>query len=158
MNMRSSRARLVVAAVLSLLLIPAVSSAQQWSAAQKEVWKNVEAYSALAEAGDVEGFMSYYHPEYLGWNYDSALPMSAESAKKFLEYSFKTTKSIAYVIQPAAIIVHGDFAIVHYYYAGVYKDAEGKEKSGSGRWTDILIKQGDKWVMIADHGGQTSKN
>jgi ketosteroid isomerase-like protein len=158
MNMRSSRARLVVAAVLSLLLIPAVSSAQEWSAAQKEVWKNVEAYWALSEAGDLEGYMSYYHPEYIGWNYGAALPMSAESGKKFLEYSFKTTKSLVYSIQPAAIIVHGDFAIVHYFYTGIFKDVEGKEKSESGRWTDILIKQGDKWVMIADHGGQTSKN
>jgi hypothetical protein len=26
-----------------------------------------------------------------------------------------------------------------------------------GRWTDILMKQGDKWVMIGDHGGRTSK-
>ncbi len=22
-----------------------------------------------------------------------------------------------------------------------------------GRWTDLLKKQGDKWVMIGDHGG-----
>lgn len=156
--MRSSKTILVVAAILSLLLIPAVSSAQEWSAAQKEVWKNVEAYWALSEAGDLEGFMSYVHPEYIGWGYSSALPMSIESGKKFIEYSFKTMKSLVYGIQPAAIIVHGDFAIVHYYYEEVLKDAEGKEKPGSGRWTDILIKQGDKWLIIGDHGGKTSKN
>lgn len=156
--MRSSRAIIVLAAVLSLLLVPAVSSAQEWSAAQKEVWKNVEEYWALSEAGNLEGFLSYFHPKYIGWGYSSALPMSAESSKKFLEYSFKTMKSLVYGIQPVAIIVHGDFAIVHYYYTSVYKDVEGKNRSESGRWTDILIKQGDKWVMIADHGGQTSKN
>lgn len=156
--MRSSRTRLVVAAVLSLLLIPAVSSAQEWSTAQKEVWKTVEAYWAISEAGDLAGFLSYFHPEYIGWDYSAALPLSVESQKKFMEYNFKTTKSLVYGIWPAAIIVHGDFAIVHYFYGGIYKDAEGKEKSSSGRWTDILIKQGDKWVLIADHGGQTSKN
>lgn len=49
--------------------------------------------------------------------------------------------------------MYGNIAFVHYYYDQVVKDAEGKEKSESGRWTDILMKQGDKWVMIGDHGG-----
>lgn len=30
-----------------------------------------------------------------------------------------------------------------------------KEKGVGGRWTDVLKKQGDKWVLIADHGGAT---
>jgi len=47
---------------------------------------------------------------------------------------------------------------VHYYYTYLYKDVEGKQKTSQGRWTDILMKQGNKWVMIGDHGGQTSKD
>jgi len=31
----------------------------------------------------------------------------------------------------------------------------GKEKSSQGRWTDILKKEGDKWLLIGDHGGPT---
>ena len=30
---------------------------------------------------------------------------------------------------------------------------DGKKKSEKGTWTDILTKQGNKWVMIGDHGG-----
>lgn len=26
-------------------------------------------------------------------------------------------------------------------------------KLESGRWTDILLKQGNKWVITGDHGG-----
>ena len=33
-----------------------------------------------------------------------------------------------------------------------------KEKVEQGRWTDILIKQDDKWIMIGDHGGATSED
>jgi len=145
--------------VAVLLLSPsAYLFSQEWSAAQKEVWKNVEAYNALADAGNVEGFMAYVHNDYLGWNYQSALPNDKAAVRKFVEYEFKTSKTILTSIKPVAIGVFGNFAYVHYYYAVIYKDNEGKEKSESGRWTDILMKQGDKWVMIGDHGGRTSKD
>jgi ketosteroid isomerase-like protein len=146
-------------AVALLLLIPSAGLlAQEWSAAQLEVWKNVETYNALADAGNLEGFMAYFHPDYLGWNYHNPLPMDKAAMRKFLEYDFKTSKTMVTNIKPAAIAVFGNFAFVDYYYITIYKDAEGKEKSESGRWTDILMKQSDKWVMIGDHGGRTSKD
>jgi ketosteroid isomerase-like protein len=150
--------KLCLVAALSLLLPCASLFSQEWSAAQKEVWKNVEAYNALADAGNVEGFMAYVHNDYLGWNYQSALPNDKAAIRKYVEYGFKTSKTILTNIKPAAIGIFGNVAYVHYYYSVIYKDAEGKEKSESGRWTDILMKQGDKWVMIGDHGGRTSKD
>ena len=48
---------------------------------------------------------------------------------------------------------HGDVAIVHYYYSRTYADISAERHTDTGRWTDILIKQGNRWVMIADHGG-----
>jgi ketosteroid isomerase-like protein len=150
--------KLILPVVLLLLIPSAALFSQEWSAAQKEVWKNVEAYNALADAGNVEGFMAYVHNDYLGWNYESALPNDKASVRKFVEYEFKNSKTILSNIKPVAIGVFGNFAYVHYYFAVVYKDAEGKEKSMSGRWTDILMKQGDKWVMIGDHGGRTPKD
>jgi ketosteroid isomerase-like protein len=145
--------------VAVLLLVPsAYLFSQEWSAAQKEVWKNVEAYNALADAGNVEGFMAYVHNDYLGWSNQSALPNDKASVRKFVEYEFKASKTLVSSIKPVGIGVFGNIAYVHYYYSVIYKDMEGKEKSESGRWTDILMKEGDKWVMIGDHGGRTSKD
>jgi len=84
--------------------------------------------------------------------------MDKAAVRKFVEYEFKTSKTVLSDIRPVGIGIFGDIAIVDYYYVPIYKDAEGKEKSSSGRWTDILMKQGDKWVMIGDHGGRTSKD
>lgn len=148
----------VLAAVCFTLLISMPLCAQEWSPAQKEVWKNVEAYNALYAQRDLEGFAAYFHPDYRGWDYESALPMDKASTRKFMEHSFKTTTTLVYDIKPVAIQIYGNVAFVHYYYTEVYKDVEGKQKNSSGRWTDILLKQGDKWLMIGDHGGQTSKN
>lgn len=132
--------------------------AQEWNAAQKEVWKNVDAYWALYAQGNLEGFMSYVHADYLGWSNNGALPGDKSSNRKWVEHDMKTTKTLVYDVKPVGIQIHGNVAIVHYYYSQIVKDADGKEKGSSGRWTDILMKQGDKWVMIGDHGGQTSKD
>ena len=142
-----------------LLLLPTTFLfAQEWSAAQKEVWKNVESYWVLYAAGDTEGFMAYLHPDYVGWGIGDAIPSNKEVARKFVAHSHKTATTLLYDIQPVAIKIHGNIAIAHYYWKDVIKDAEGKEKVVSGRWTDILMKQSDKWVLIGDSGGRTSKD
>ncbi len=155
--MKRSTGILTLVAVVTLF-VSAPVFAQEWSAAQKEVWKNVEAYWALDAAGNLEGFLSYFHNNYIGWDNQNALPSDKSAVKKFLDHSYKTQTTILYDIKPVAINVFGDFSVADYYYTWVYKDVEGKEKTESGRWTDILMKQGDKWVLIGDHGGKTSKD
>lgn len=38
----------------------------------------------------------------------------------------------------------------------LYTDAEGKQRVEQGRWTDVLMKQDGKWLLIADHGGPSA--
>jgi ketosteroid isomerase-like protein len=146
--------------MLALFMLPASTSlfAQEWSAAQKEVWKNVETYWGLYAQGNLEGFLGYVHTDYLGWSNNAALPGDKSSNRKWVDHDMKTTKTLVYDVKPVGINIQGNVAIVHYYYNQIVKDLDGKEKASSGRWTDILMKQGDKWVMIGDHGGQTSRD
>ena len=145
--------------ILLIVCITLLSSAQlfgqEWSAEQKEVWKNVETYWDLGAKKDLEGFMDYFHDDFIGWSNRNALPNNKASRRKSISHSFETTTVLIQELQPVAIIIHGNVAIVHYYYSEVSKDVEGKENNESGRWTDILMKQGDKWVMIGDSGGST---
>ena len=149
-------AKLLVSALI--LLSPLTSQAQEWSPAQKDVWKNVEAYWALDAAGNTDGFLAYFHPDYAGWSLNNPAPTGKATATKFITYQHKTSKTIVYDLQPAAIKIHGNVAFVHYHYVQINKDAAGKDKETSGRWTDILMKQGDKWLLIGDNGGRTSKD
>ncbi len=152
----AKRAVIGVAVICVISLAAAPAGAQEWSPAQKEVWKNVETYWDLVAKGDLEGFLSYMHPDYRGWSYQSPVPATKETARKFLTHELATTKTIVFQITPVAIQVHGDFAFVAYYYTEITKDAEGKTKTRQGRWLDILMKQGERWVMIGDHGGDQS--
>jgi ketosteroid isomerase-like protein len=148
-----------VVIILCLTLITSVQLfGQEWSAQQKEVWKNVQAYSDLATKRDVEGFLNYFHSDYSGWSNRSALPSTKEQVRKWIAHDFATTKILVSEIKPVAIKIHGNIAIVHYYWSQIEKNQEGKETNTSGRWTDILMKQADKWVLIGDQGGRTSSN
>jgi ketosteroid isomerase-like protein len=127
--------------------------AQEWTPAQKEVWKNVNDYWALLAKGDMNGFFDYMHPDYVGWDNDSPVPSTKEESRKWITYRMQGMKMPLWVIKPLAIKIYGNVAFVHYYYSFIEESPDGKKKSENGRWTDILLKQDAKWVMIGDHGG-----
>lgn len=131
--------------------------AQQWSAEQLDVWKSVQTYNELARKGDVNGFLSYFDDSFVGWPYASDASHTKAIRAEWIKYFLPISTNLVTTITPEAIWVKGDFAFVHYYYSSVDKDKDGKISTTSGRWTDILMKKGDRWVMIGDHGGQTSK-
>jgi ketosteroid isomerase-like protein len=126
---------------------------QNWNQQQKDVWGNVEAYWALQAKGDVDGFMSYFSSDYMGWDYDSPVPQGKASVAKYMTNGLKNGKNLFYDLSPVAILIFGDIAVVDYYYNTQGENMEGKKNWKHGRWTDILQKQGSKWVLIADHGG-----
>jgi ketosteroid isomerase-like protein len=145
----------VVAAVGFAMVLAATAAAGDWSAEQKEVWSSVTAYWDEYAAGDVDGFLSYMHEDYSGWGYEQPLPTGKESSRKWMAYAIPLQKIQIHEVTPVGINIHGDVAVVHYYYAYAYRDPEGKPGNEQGRWTDILVKQGAKWVLFADHGGST---
>ena len=149
----------VLCAALGLFIaLPATASAQEWSAAQKDVWKNVEAYWALDAAGKTEEFLAYFHSDYSGWSLRNPMPGDKETARRFITHGHQTNKTLVYSITPVAIKIHDNVAFAHYYWTQVTQDKGDKKKESSGRWTDILMKQGDKWVLIGDNGGTLPKN
>ena len=140
--------------ILSLALLAARQlCAQEWSAPQKEVWKTVETYNDFDAARNLDKFMAYFHDDYLGWWNRDPLPANKVELRKFLEQEYKTTKVLVQNVKPVGIRIHDNLAFVHYHWQRIVKDSEGKEKSTRGRWTDILVKQEGKWLIIGDHGG-----
>jgi len=145
----------VVMAVLGFIALGSTPLfAQEWSEAQKEVWDTIKKAWELSAQRDLDGFLSMLHDDYSGWYYESAMPGSKESARKWGSYYYKKTKVLVWDIKPVAVKVHGNFAFVHYYYSLLHEEKKGEEEFSQGRWTDILKKEGDKWLLIGDHGGE----
>ena len=145
-----------ISIILSILCALSLN-AQQWTDAQKEVWETVKTYNDLAAQGDTEGFLSYFDESYKGWPYAVDAPGGKSETITAVTYWLANSKTLYQNLVPASIWVNGNFAFVHYYYADLSEDMDGKKKWEKGRWTDILMKKDGKWIMVGDHGGQTSK-
>ena len=144
--------RLCLAIAVLLLLPSAYLIAQEWSAAQKEIWKVEEETMAAFQKGDVEQFMSYIHPDYRGSNHGSPVPIDKSILRKQIEQMTKTFKVVYSFAQPTAIQVFGNSAIVHYIVTTTMKSLDGKDVEFQTAYTDIFVKQGDKWLIVADNG------
>ena len=148
--------------LIALFLIPGALIqnkllAQEWSPAQKDVWKaETDCWAAFAKS-DQAAFLEFFHPDYMGWDDNSPLPNTKSDTQKWFAVFMTGTKVLLYDIKPVGIRVFGDFAIADYYYSLVNSDADGKKKVEEGRWTDILMKQGGKWLLIGDNGGANEK-
>jgi ketosteroid isomerase-like protein len=159
MNRKRTRIGVSLFAALAVALMSVgIASAQEWSVAQKEVWKSVETYWELGAEEDLDGFMSYFADDYLGWSTSSAMPGTKADVRKWTAHDFKTNQMVLRTLKPVGIAIHGDVAFVHYYFTGLQKNAKDEEKTTRGRWTDILKKQGNRWVLIGDSGGSTSQD
>ena len=141
-------------AVLVLTMLASVQLlGQEWSEKQQEVWKNVQTYWDLDAKHDLDGFMSYFHEDYSGWYNPDALPAIKAETRQAVSNEYAASKVVYQQIKPVAIKIHDNIAIVHYYYDRMLQNNDGNQNMERGNWTDILMKQGAKWVLIGDHGG-----
>ena len=144
---------LVLLALLLPFLILTNIHAQQWTDEQKDIWASVKTYNDLAVNRDA-GFLNYLDDSYRGWEYNSEVPEDKETVKKIISNRDPNIKIVYSTLTPATIWVNGSFAYVHYYYSTVTEDKDGKREFEKGRWTDILTKKDNKWIMVGDHGGE----
>jgi hypothetical protein len=126
--------------------------AQQWNAEQQEVWETINAQWQADKDGKnwVDEFV---HPDCFGWNNSTPMPSNKSNTTRWFKAYQSISKTLEYQITPTAIIVKDNFAIAHYYYVILNENYDKKIKREIGRWTDILIKEGDKWLIIAWQGG-----
>lgn len=147
--------KVLKAILISFTLIFSVTAeAQNWSDEQKEVWAFVEEYSKAQESGDYEKFMEALHTDYRGWSYESVVPVDRETVGKYVQMGMERYIYLFSNRIPLSIQVFDDYAVVHYMFHSITQDKKSAEKMEiEGRWTDILIKEGKNWYLVADHGG-----
>ncbi len=130
---------------------------QNLSKEQIEVWKVVESVWETVKKGNADEMATYFHEDYKGWEWGDQYPRTKKTASEYFHYFFPTSQIITFSLEPMAIIVRNDMAVIHYYYTTLSEGANGNVSEEKGRWTDIYVKEGGKWLMIADCGGEVKK-
>ena len=144
----------VIFVVSIVLLLPAAVAAQTWSADQAEVWATVTAQWEASSAKDSSWPERFLHPSHLGWSDTDPMPRNKAEFQEWDRYDSANQTTHVQDLSPVGIVVEGSTAVVHYYYSMAAEDREGKHKTTHGRWTDILVKQGGKWLFISWRGGR----
>ena len=146
-----------VAAVGAFLLGATVASAQTWSVEQKEVWQFELSQWKKGMEKDLTWVEEMVHPNALVWSKNMPGPRNKASFNRWVRYDSANTTTLQQELFPLGIVVQGNMAVVHYRYQEARENTKKERKTVTGRFTDVLIKEGGRWMFITWAGGDDSE-
>jgi len=141
-----------------LLLATSIASAQDSTEPksgddQANVWATVEEVWAAEERGDADWVDQMVSPDFMGWPYASPAPRSRASTRMWTRFNAEQNKGLTHELYPLSIVVHGNTAVAHYLYSMVVQTKDKTIVSTTGRFTDVLVRDGTSWKFVSWHGG-----
>ena len=148
--------RFVLAALALAFILPLSAQAQQWNAEQQEVWAALE---ACWDAQETEGFMACIHDDYVAWWPNQGVPMNRADARPLLGRNLEVSDVVWRYRKPLNIDVRGNVAIVIYVANYVTRNkTTGEESATTTNWTEVFERDGNKWLLLTDHGTEVGGN
>lgn len=140
-----------------LLAFAGTVTAQTWSAEQQEIWKFEETQWQMAKNEDMSWMDTMVHPNLSYWDIDQQSPQDKASLGRWTRYNSSNNTVLEQELFPIAITITGNIAVVHYRYVVARENYKKDRETVSGRYTDILMKDGGKWLFISWAGGDDPK-
>lgn len=132
------------------LAVTTASAQIQWTPEQKEVWKTETTLGDLMVKGDLQGAMSYFDDNFQNWYEGSHIPVPKNVWEENIKYGISQgNKLVHYTAVPVNIWVEGNYAYTDYYSSLIFENKDGKKRNVGGQNLDVLVKKGDKWLMVA---------
>ena len=124
---------------------------QEWSSTQREVWKCLIDHWERLVKGNIDEFLEYIHPDFIGFGHESPLSLDKKWLESWVGFWGQSTTIPIHYHQPIRITIHGSIAIVQYYIFTIEKSDVDKGKRVARRYTMTWMKQKDTWVVIGSH-------
>jgi len=142
---------------LALVAQPDAVSAQTWSPEQQEIWRLEEQQWAMNAAKDMTWINTMVHPNISIWDADFPAPQNKASLSRWVKYSSANSTVLEQEIFPISATITGNVAVAQYRYRIASENHEKERETVTGRWTDVFIKEGGRWLFIAWAGGDDPK-
>jgi len=144
---------------LSLVLVAfaGAASAQTFSPEQQEIWKFEELQWKMAAEKDLSWIDKMVHPNLSYWDTDQPGPQNKASLSRWNRYTSTSSTVLEQELFPIAITITGNIAVVQYRYSTARENYKKDREAATGRYTDILVKEGGRWLFIAWAGGDDPK-
>jgi len=121
--------------------------AEEWTEAQKEVWKTVEARWELIIKGDAKALAANLHEDALIWWPQNSNPSRKEVMEGQFRDWFRLNMPLSYELKPVAINIVGNISTAFFYFKWESKIPPNTFK---GRNFQVFIKQDGNWKMLGD--------
>ena len=126
------------------------ASAEEWTEAQKEVWKAVKAGWETILKADLEALGAGFDEGVLIWWPSQPEPFGKDTMKIRYNSWFGWNKPVSYEIEPIAIGIIGDVSTVFYFYK--WTGDKQPDTVVRGRQFETYIKQNGKWKFAGAMG------
>ena len=151
------RAACRVLACAVLLTWAGVASGQTWSAEQQEIWKLEEKQWQMAKDKDMGWIEAMVHPNLSYWESGAPAPQTKASLARWNRYDSGNSTVLEQELFPHSITVTGNVAVVNYHYRIARESYKKERETVHGRYTDVFVKDGGRWLFLAWTGGDDPK-
>jgi hypothetical protein len=148
----------LVPLVLVLSLYGTSAIAQVWDAGQQEIWRLEEEQWRMAAAKDLSWVETMVHPNASVWGNIWPGPQNKKSISRWAKYEAEDATVLEQELFPISLTITGDIAVAHYRYRVAREDTKKEREVMTGRYTDVFVKEGGRWLFITWAGGDDPKS
>ena len=142
---------------LALSACTSVAAAQTWSPEQQAIWRLEEQQWKMAAAKDLSWIETMAHPNLNFWQTDQPMPRNKASLSRWTKYESANTTVLEQELFPISITITGNVAVVQYRYQVASENYKKERETVTGRYTDVFVKEGGRWLFITWAGGEDPK-
>jgi len=143
---------------LALAAFAGGAAAQTWSPDQQEIWRFEEQQWKMAKEKDLTWIDKMVHPNLSYWDADRPAPQNKASLSRWNRYSNTNATVLEQELFPISVTITGNIAVVQYSYSIARENYKKDRETATGRYTDVLVKEGGRWLFLAWAGGDDPKN
>ena len=147
----------LAACAAAVIAVPVAASAQNWTPEQQEIWKFEEQQWKMAAEKDLTWIDKMVHPSLSYWDTDQPMPQNKASLARWNRYTTSNSAVLEQELFPISVTITGNVAVVHYRYAIARENYKKERETATGRYMDVLVKEGGRWLFIAWSGGDDPK-
>jgi ketosteroid isomerase-like protein len=142
---------------LAMTAYTGVAVAQTWSPEQQEIWRLEEQQWRMAAAKDLTWIETMVHPNLNFWQSDQPMPRGRASLARWARYDSTNSTVREQELFPISVTITGNVAVAQYRYQVASENYKKERETVTGRYTDVFIREGNRWLFIAWAGGDDPK-
>jgi hypothetical protein len=106
---------------------------------------------------DITWIDKMVHANLSYWDVNQPGPQNKASLTRWNRYTNTNATTLEQELFPISIAITGNVAVVQYRYETARENTQKVRETVTGRYTDILVKDGGRWLFLAWAGGEDPK-